>query len=187
LSAAGAQTAGRWFRHFDKPELLEPQALARAGVALLLSNQPLPAEHYSLVRPLGEFSLWRAKLPIWRAGLIEEGTSNAPRPVNASLEQDAWSWSPLANEAAFFAARQYHPHWRARVSTASGVLDVAPTRYDNMYLSFRVPAGSTGIELRFEPYARFGWLAPLLAGSAALALVLHQCLRRKNSSVAGRP
>jgi len=187
LSAAGAQTAGRWFRHFDQPELLEPQALARAGVALLLSNQPLPAEHYSLVRPLGEFSLWRAKRPIWRAGLIEEGTSNVPRTVNASVAHDAWSWAPLANEAAFFAARQYHPYWRARVSTTNGVLEVGPTLYDNVYLSFRVPAGSTGIELRFEPYARFGWLAPLLVGSAALALALHQCLRRKNSSVAGRP
>ena len=197
LSGKGAETAGRWFRRFDDPARIDARALAQAGVGVVLSNLPLPADEFEHVRDLGEFALWRTRRTAWTPGLvavatrdgIDAGLAEDARPSAASRrgEAEAWDWSPQPRAAMFHAARQYHPQWRASALVGDERIELEPSRLDVLYLGFEVPPGTRGIELRFEPHARHAWQAPLLVALAALALCVRYFLRRRNSSDAGRP
>lgn len=197
LSGRGAEVAGRWFRRFDDPALLDARALAQAGVAVVLSNLPLPAADFELVRQAGELALWRARQPAWTPGLVDVASRDGidiglrpdTRPAAAARrgEEDAWEWSPQPRAAMFHAARQYHPQWRAVALVGEERVELEPVRLDVLHLGFEAPAGARGIELRFEPHARHAWQAPLLVALAAFVLCVRYFLRRRNSSDAGRP
>lgn len=199
LSRGGAEIAGRWFRRFDDPALLDPRALAQAGVVVLASSVPLAGIAEPMSARHGPLTLWRLREPAWVPGVLapealvepsaraDARTTRAARPMPAAGGDDAWTFAPAAPGSLFFAARQHHPDWRATARKGGLEFELEPTRVDGLHLGFALPAGAESIELRFEPWARRAWIPPLVVGLAAALLVARQLLRRRNSTLGGSP
>ena len=199
LSRAGTEIAGRWFRRFDDPGLLDPRALAQAGVVVLASNMPLAGIADPLPARHGPLALWRLREPAWTPGVLHPDACSKPagggdievardaRPAPASGGDEQWTFAPAASGSAFFAGRQYHPHWRARARGAGGVVELDPVRIDGLHLGFELPQGAEVLELEFAPWARWAWAPPLVVALSAALLGARQLLRRRNSRLAGNP
>lgn len=199
LTRGGTEIAGRWFRRFDDPALLDPRALAQAGVVVLASSLPLSAIADPLPARHGPLALWRLREPAWRPGVLAPEdlagesaglavrTSLDARPAPAVGGDEAWTFAPAAPGSVFFAARQHHPHWRATAKKGADEFELEPSRLDGLHLAFALPPGAEAIELRFEPWVRWAWLSPLVVASAAALLVARQLLRRRNSTLGGSP
>ena len=153
---------------------------------------PLPARH-------GPFALWRLREPAWTPGVLSSAACSKlaggggieaardARPTPASGADEHWTFAPAAAGSAFFAGRQYHPHWRARARGAGGVVELEPVRIDGLHLGFELPQGAEVLELEFAPWARWAWVPPLLVALSAALLGARQLLRRRNSRLAGSP
>ncbi len=70
-----------------------------------------------------------------------------------------------------FVSMQWHPHWRARItSAAGGVRGSGPLRVNDFYLGVALPPGSQRVELEFRPWSRWMWVTHVLfAAGAAVA------------------
>ena len=98
-------------------------------------------------------------------------TTHAPEHLRFELEE-------RAEETVLFVSQEYHPQWVAR----SGAERLETMRINGLYQGVRVPAGTSEVALRFEPWVRWAHLPQIafaLAGAAALAAGARRAVPRR--------
>ncbi|EHP40117.1 hypothetical protein OR16_27512 [Cupriavidus basilensis OR16] len=75
-------------------------------------------------------------------------------------------------------SQKYHPDWHAQALTARGWVAIPTGPVNDVFQGAVLPDGARQVRLRFEPYARFAWIAHVFWLLALAALVVPFAARR---------
>ena len=185
----------RAFLVAEGPEALDRDFLAASGVRTLLSTAPLDALGARVEAP-GDLRVWSVDDPGPLAALLDEDAT-APTPEGLRVEPDALrsgvevtavdrslddrlvlEFEASDRARVLFLSQAHHPRWRAR---ADGIhLDTVPI--NGLFQGVRVPAGATGVTLRFLPRARWMWVPQWAFVGLGLAWATASLRRRRRSA-----
>jgi hypothetical protein len=88
-------------------------------------------------------------------------------------------------ESLLILSKKYYRDWRARIRTPSGWIPASTRAVDGVFLGVPLPARTIAVELRFEPYVRYAWLAHVLWLAILTVAVLLE-IRRIQTDIRDR-
>ena len=196
VSASGATTQGRTFQVVHGTRHLSAPALQRAGIGVLVAPRRLPS---TLARPAARVGrLWihrTVRTPVIGGHVRGWDPTGAggTRPTRDALE-DSGPIEVVSDHAdraqvvfpssdapsLVWLGWQFHPRWVARTDGRR----LETLAVDDLFLGVLVPAGVGGMELRFEPHARWAWVPQVV-----LLVAVPICLvaRRRRAHASGSP
>jgi len=179
---------GRVFSYINPSQELVGPMLSFAGVSLVVSAVPLEVDGmvevvnglYELERkPMLEAQLAtyteteRGEIEV--AGFLQETPWHPVQRVRDLGDMQRYLTTPTDAETVLFISQQLHPRW----SASSQGRELETVRINGIYQGVRLPPGTSDVELRFLPLARWAWVPQLAFVLAGAALLIASRLRRR--------
>jgi hypothetical protein len=180
---------GRVFSQIKPSQELVSPMLSYAGVSLVVSQLDLDVSGMNEVANglymLEREPLLEAQVVAYREagpgevtvdGFLPDVQRHSVERVRDVGDEQSYATTPVDTETVLFISQQLHPYWSAR----SGGRELETVRINGLYQGVRLPPGTSEVELRFLPLARWAWVPQL-----AFVLALIVCVvggRSKQSS-----
>jgi hypothetical protein len=191
---ADASAFGRWNDAIN-PDL-NSVAFWMSNIAVVLAPAPLPpTPALEYVGQFGEAYLYRVlsrmgcclQVPLLQSNIRSGGSIDiAPAAIRSGLpvaktsdQGDMIQFDVPAQAASILVLSQkYHRDWHAQALTAHGWVDVPTGPVNDIFQGAALPEGARQARFRFEPYARFAWIAHVFWLIALLILAVPLANRR---------
>ena len=167
---------------------------ALAGVGVVLSPQPLTDPALESVAEVAGLHVLRVR--DFEGGAFrwhDPGLAASDAPRIASLDRadrasvrvvaDAgdrleFAVTPSDAPSLLVTGLAWHPQWVAFARRPAGDVTVRVVPVNDAFAGVALPAGTTGVELRFEPYVRHAWIAHVFFLLLFAALAVARLRRR---------